>query len=31
MKGIEAFDNETGELLEAADYTAGKDTIFIKI
>lgn len=31
MKGIEAFDNETGELLEAADYTAGKDTIFIKL
>ena len=31
IKGIEAFDNETGELLEAADYTAGKDTIFIKL
>jgi hypothetical protein len=31
MKGIEAFDEETGELIESADYTPGKDTIFISI
>ena len=30
-KGMEAIDETTGEVIEAADYTAGKDTIFIKL